>query len=488
MRAHARALPLPPALVAITALLLVVGGGTVAGVGAQSVGGPVPGSLQQAYTPGLATASVIIPSQEIPGYAGDLLSVQAVDVGNTAAEPTIGVDKDGTAFYAASTLLVDTAVVYGVAATDVRRSDDGGKTWSSVQLKVPVADRGFPPGNADPFVWVDQDTGRVFNIDLYAGCSWLNFSDDKGKTWLANPAACGNYVNDHQTITAGKPRGGLVTVGYPNVLYYCFNRVADANCGRSLDGGLTWTPTPQPSFVGYDQSAGGLCGGLHGHARTDAEGRLFIPKGHCGKPYVGISEDSGNSWKRVKVSDLGAQDTHLSIAADKAGNLYMTWVHSTSKLVLLSVSKDNGNTWGPAQVVSPPGVTEANLPVVTAGDAGRIALNFVSSTSPTKSGSTRPWNQTIVVSANALDAQPTYLSATANNPADPIHRGTCAGRCGGMWDFIDITNGPDGAVWAAASDDCVATCVTGTATALKVGRGLAIKQVGGPFLKAAAAG
>lgn len=445
---------------------------------------PVPNSVQQIYRPGAGEAVLSTPltDDETDRYLVEPLVLQATDVGNTAAEPTIGVDAEGNAFYAASTLLVDTAVAWGVARTDTRRSRDGGKTWETVQLRVPVAEQGIIPGNADPFIWVDQTTGRLFNIDLYAACSWLNISDDQGDTWIPSPLACGNPVNDHHTITAGPPVDGLPTVQYPNILYYCFNRIVDTACGRSLDGGLTWTPTPGDPVP---LSGGNGCSKLHGHIRTDSEGRLFVPLGRCEgqDPYVAISPDAGETWTRVRVSTINSSQPHTSIAVDAADNLYYTWFDTSLRLPYLAYSTDHGATWSEPIMVAPPGVTEANFPVVAAGAEGHVVLNFPSSTSPTRSGSTRPWNQTVTVSYNLLEEDPIFHSATANDPADPIHRGNCNGRCGGLWDFLDVTVAPTGGeAWAAASDDCTGSCVGGAAVSDKVGRGIAIRQIGGPCL------
>jgi hypothetical protein len=418
------------------------------------------------------------------------LTLQAVKVGAPGLEPTLGVTSDGTAFYAAAHIVLDTPVVYGGARTETLRSRDGGVTWEDVQFRV-GGQVTHPQANADPFVFVDPATDRVFNLDLYAGCSWLNYSDDNGESWGNSPAACGNYVNDHQTIAAGpKPAAApAIPAAVPyegRWLYYCFNRVIDANCGRSTDGGLTWTPTPQPAFFGYDQAAGGLCGGLHGHAETDPDGRLFIPKGHCSRPWIGITEDGGNSWTRVRVSDIPTAGTHLSVASDSAGNLYFVWWDSAQRLPFLSISRDHGATWEAPMMVAPPGVKEVNFPVISAGDEGKIAINFPSTNADRpSSGDRRPWNQHVVVSANALDPNPLFLSATANDPADPVHRGACNGRCGGIWDFLDIVISGQGEAWAAASDDCVGTCATGASnTVLKAGEGIAIRQIGGPLLRA----
>ncbi len=141
-------------------------------------------------------------------------------------------------------------------------------------------------------------------------------------------------------------------------------------------------------------------------------------------------------------------------------------------------------------MVAPPGVAETNFPILTAGAVGRIAIQFPGTLVDERSSTRRPWNAYTVVSTNALDAAPLFVSATANSPDDPIHRGPCGtgsntGRCGGMLDFLDIRVSPvDGGFWAAATDTCLATngCAQGTGSA-NARLGVAIRQIGGPRLR-----
>jgi hypothetical protein len=429
-----------------------------------------------AFSPGRVADGAVTPSTAV-AYDGEPLTLQTVYVGADAPEPTIGLDKTGAAFIAANNVVV--------------RSTDGGLSWTDVGARV--AGVSTPPTNLDPFVYVDEDTGRVFQPQLYLGCSYMNISDDQGKSWTPNPVACGNYVNDHQSIVAGPPPGNLQTVNYPNVVYYCFNRVIDANCGRSLDGGLTFTPTPTPAFLGYDPAAGGLCGGLHGHIRTDSKGRLFMPKGHCNQPWIAISDDGGNTWERIKVSDATTSfDTHHGLAIDDADNLYYLFMDEERKLPLLSISADHGQTWTEPRMVAPPGVEETNFPILTAGAPGRIALQFPGTTSASRDDARRPWDAYMVVTENALDPEPLFLATTANAPGDPIHRGACGtgsntGRCAGMLDFLDIDVSPvDGRFWAALTDTCTGGCAKGSGGAT-ARAGVAVRQIGGPVLRPAAA-
>jgi hypothetical protein len=465
---------------------LVAGFATIlAGVGAFAAGrtparaaGTSASATRHVYHAGTSGT----PSQEIGSYHGPKLTLSASPVGAPGMEPTIGVAGDGTVYYGAAHLVVDTDQTWGGARTDTRMSTDGGKTFTSIQPGV--GDPGsVPPANADPMIYVDPTTGRVFNFDLYAACNFLNYSDDKGASWTTNPVACGNPVVDHQTILTARPTS-LPTVGYPNVVYWCSNRVADSTCGRSLDGGITWTATGTPAYTGYDQAAGGVCGGLTGHLAADPDGRIFLPKGHCGHPWVSISDDEGTTWTRVQVSNITASDTHLSLASDNAGNLYYGWWGGPRDLPFLAISRDHGLTWSKPLMIAPPGVRAANLVTVAAGAPGHVAVTFLSTTDP-KQDKNRPMDQTVVVSSNALSANPTWLSAQANPAGDPIHRGNdcTAGRCGGIWDFIDIHISKTGQVWASMSDDCVATCVTqAKPVALHAGNGSAVRQVTGPNL------
>ena len=395
-------------------------------------------------------------------YDGPPFRVQTVNVGRDSAEPTIGINKDGTAFYAAGAFdALPAGSPRQLARTELLRSRDGGLSWESVQ--PPAGPTTDPPTTLDPFVWLDEDTGRVFNPELYALCTSMHYSDNEGESYETNRAACGEYVNDHQTVFTGPPPPNLEEQmgDYPNVLYYCFNRVVDSNCGRSLDGGesfeaATGDNVVGTAFIGFDLEAGGLCGGLHGHGDTDGEGRVFIPKGHCGYPWVAVSEDGAETWKRVKVSDqIGAASTHLAIATDAEDNVYMVWWDPQEHLPYLAISTDHGDTWGTPLMIAPPGVKEVNFPVVEAGDAGRVAINFPGTTVGDQDDDKRPWNQYIVASTNALADNPLFVSTTANPIDDPIHRGDCLGRCAGMYDFLDIQISPhDGDIWATATDTC----------------------------------
>lgn len=437
------------------------------------------------------------------------------DVGRQAAEPTIGINANNTAFYAAATFDFPTpGAPARLARTVVFRSRDKGANWQPV-AGFALSDESIdePPFTLDPMIHVDPDAGlvdpvtgrkmgRVFSVDLLAACgAQAVFSDDEGETWTSRPGfGCSTPINDHHTIVTARPPAGLPTVGYPNMLYFCFNRVTDSSCARSHDGGNTMPFAPAgTAYTGTDPDAGSFCGGLHGHLAADSAGRVFLPKGHCGLPWIAISENGGATWNRVRIAGHTPMEDHeVSLAVDTADNIYAVW-QGSFRLPYLSVSRDHGQTWSTPIMIAPPGVHEVNFPTIVAGDPGRIAVLFPGSESTDfgdaeTDDETRPWNVYVAVSVDALEAagpagEPTFTWTIANPKGDPVHRGTCGpGRCdaddgASMFDFLDIQVGPDGMFWGTASDTCVGACVTDPrARKLRPGEGVAIRQTKGPSL------
>ena len=396
-------------------------------------------------------------------------------LGVDAGEPTLGLTKNNDIFYTA--IQTNTRV-------EIMRSQNEGKKWEIVSPKI--GNRNAQLLTLDPYVWVDPYTDRVFTIDLTVACAYMSYSDDRGESWITNPLACGRPVNDHQTLFSGPPAVSP-TVGYPNVVYYCWNDVGSSSCSKSLDGGLTFHPTGSPAFAGTstegeDQSGPRTCGGLHGHGHVGDDGTLYLPRGYCGQPYLAISKDEGQTWDRVQVAEIGIEGHEASVSTDKKGNIYYTWV-APNRLPYLSVSKNGGRNWSKPLMVGPPGLTEANLPSLDAGDPGKIAITYMGSeNSPFKPNKEddggectalttcggddaykrTTWNGYMTISANALDKDPLFYTSTVNDKKDPLKRGECGpGRCGtAVYDFIDIVIGPKGDVWGAYVDACITMCST----------------------------
>lgn len=438
--------------------------------------------------------------------AGRTPVAKTFSIGGHALEPTLGHAPNGEMFYAAAGF----DSIGGQPGTQVLRSSDGGRTWDNASPRV--LGQNTMPITLDPYVWVDDrldgDNARVFTIDLTVACSYMSFSDDGGESWTTNPLSCGRPVNDHQTLFSGPPVSST-TVGYPNIVYYCWNDVASSACSKSLDGGVTFHPTGAPAFSGYDPGSedpgffgrDGFCGGLHGHGWVGPEGTVYLPREYCGKPMVAVSHDEGRTWTQVEVSDIRSTSqpregaAHPSVVTDKKGNVYYLWIAAKDRLPYMAVSRDQGGTWSKPVMVAPPGIKEANLPQIDAVGKGKVALVYYGSTnSPypkckdecqAKDYEPATWNGYLTVTVDALSRNPLFTTGLVNNPKDPLIRARCGpGRCHWAYDFIDVEIGPDGIAYGAFVDGCMDECVKDRRLA-RAGdyEGLVTKLVGGRPLR-----
>ena len=424
--------------------------------------------------------------------AGKTPKAQLLTVGHDALEPTLGVTKEKTLFFAAAGRIVG-------EGTAIMKSLDGGRSWEDTSPGV--LGRHLHPITLDPYIWVDEPTGRLFSIDLTVACSYMSFSDDQGETWTTNPLACGRPVNDHQTLFGGPPALSP-TAGYPHVLYYCWNDFgAGTSCSKSLDGGIGWVSTGQPAFLGVDpgndQGSRFQCGGFIGHGVVDGDGVVYLPKEHCGRPFLGISRDEGTTWEHVQVSDLPTEafGSDTSVAVDKNGTIYYLFQSMKDRQPYLVFSKDDGKSWSRPKMVGHPDVNEMSLPTLDVGKPGAVALAYVGSTNGPYSRcgldctdadyAKTTWNGYIGMSPNVFAKEPVFFSAPANHPSDPIFRGRCdfSTRCGPILDFIDVEISPDGTPYGSFVDACIGPCVEAETAMENAAAGIAGRLVGGPRLR-----
>ena len=431
--------------------------------------------------------------------------LQSSMIGRESGEPTVGVDKKGTVYFPGDTF--DTPG--GVLARNLEmRSTDGGRTWTDVSPTAANGGHGADshPATLDTITYVDKDYGRVFTVDtLAAEGSVLSFSDDHGKTWTTTMALAGG-VNDHETIVTGVvPKGsGLPTLDkkFPKIVYYCVNTVAAVSCSRSLDGGVTFTQmnSPFPTHPTQKLPLSALCSSLTGHLAVDKQGDLFVPSAFneiagCGTPAVAVSTDGGTTWKDYPVApQIKDPFNAMSVAAAPQGHLYATWQDDKHNLPYLAVSRNHGKTWSTPVMIAPPGVRTTNFPTLDVGSTGRVVITFPGSTDAKANTEARhaPWAYYVVFTQNGLAKAPTFTSQVAQIPArlgggTTMHRGACNGRCGGLFDFLDVRSAPmpGGAAYATLSDDCTGACATqrtGKSNDSSAGQGLLVREIAGPAL------
>ena len=434
-------------------------------------------------------------------YAGPPLEVEQHYTGHKALEPTVALDKAGNAFVTAAYWSAATAEK--LAEPALLRSSDQGRTWREIVAPSSIGSKS--PLTVDPYVHADPDFDRVFDVNLLLGGSQVSYSDDGGETW-STTAATEAGANDHQSLVAGvAPDANSLLApldpSFPKLVYYCVNEVARSGCSLSRDGGRTFAPTPGTPFVGGGTDpaddegiAGGpVCGSVTGHVQTDLEGRVMLPSGRCLQPYLAISEDGGTTWRQSLVSEhIRSAVFHTEVAPDQGRNLHYVWIDRLHFLPWMASSRDHGETWTDPVSLAPPGVHSVNHLTVVAGEPGRVAVTFMGSTTPDENASNRPWNQYVVLTSDAFAREPLFLSAIGHRAGDPIFRGPCRGRCGGLFDFGDIQVSPvDGAIWATGSDSCTAATRCNSAYESEdlpaeptpgTADGFVIRQTGGPRL------
>lgn len=435
-----------------------------------------------------------------------------------SGEPTIGITRTGAVFYPAIDFDVG-AGPQSLPSTKYFRSVDGGATWEDFSPNLGQAVDTHPT-SFDPYVYTDPTTGRVFALDMgpHVACNKVSWSDNDGRTWVTRDGACPLPVADHPSIFVA-PANPLTEAlapnnpldPYPHTVFLCSNQIADVQCSMSPDGGYTWLPS-QPVFAGVDtqelaedpEGVEWLCGALTGHGHASfVDGTIYIGRSYCGLIMAGISRDGGLNWERVVIADgpeyapRGEHD--VSIATDLDGTAYALWTGLNGTTVWLSASKDMGATWSTPLNVTMPGVTAVKLPSLVAGASGRIAWQYVGTTTPSgwavgEEGNeaellNATWNAYVGVSLDGAADDPTFATTTVNDLSKPIKRGACDGRCfgdvGGMYDFFDIDFDPmTGRLWTALVDVCTAECDEPGADADTFERafGTVGKQVGGTFL------
>jgi hypothetical protein len=408
-------------------------------------------------TPATAAPRGVPTTTSVPAF-GAPLKIRTHRTGRFSGEPTIGVDRTGTAFVTGIEPLSLASGVVGASQSSVLRSADNGRTWQDATAPRLA---GSSPATADPYVHVDPATGRVFAVDSLLAGAYVSASDDGGRTWRASVHAGNPVIGDHQSVVSGAPPRGTTTSdpAFPRALYFCANTLFGATCSTSTDGGRTFRPGGAPAYnpSSADEVAR-VCDGITGHAVVDPAGRLLLPAGFCGEPLLAVSEDGGLTWRRSLVSSsLGAASPQTSVAVDDAGTYYYAFQDRKDRLPYLAVSRDAGLTWTTPVLVAPPGLRTAGWPSVAAGAAGRVVITFPG-TKGAPGDLRRAWDGHVVVSTDAASERPRWTATTLNAPGDPVHRGECPLRCGNMYEFWDVVVSPaaGGAIWGAAVDTCTA--------------------------------
>jgi len=202
----------------------------------------------------------------------------------------------------------------------LKRSDDGGVSWSPLQV---VGDNG-PNTFGNPCPVVDRSTGTI----------WLLTTENRG-------------TDRERDIIAGTSQASRSVA----VLH-------------STDDGVTWSApsdiTPSVKRTDWTWYATGPGVGIQIRS-----GRLVIPANHAvagtgiHQSHVIFSDDGGRSWQTGGSSDAGTNESQIVELAD--GRLLLNMRNHPPKpenFRMIATSSDRGLTWSPAKpdraLIEPP--------------------------------------------------------------------------------------------------------------------------------------
>jgi Arc/MetJ family transcription regulator len=419
---------------------------------------------------------------QLPAWALDPAALPvAVErlVPGRGAEPNLGITSKGNLFV--------------TSGDQVYKSSDKGLTFALTQEftspLAPQADDKF--GTADPMLWVDTTTDRVFVNHMFPRllCTYLAHSDDEGTTWTERHMACSTPVVDHQKIMTAPygPDTNPATTPpaaarlYPNVLYLCLNKVLaveDADilpeqrygtwCTVSFDGGLTFA---------YDVEAippDPGCAGINGHPAIYPDGTVVVAAGGFGAacsrpPTIAVTRDNGLTWDLRRCGgDIGQVEIDADITVTPDGTAYMLFRGYDQRAYLMRTT----DVFRTCDIfpVAPPDHTMNVFAGITSGDNGRIAMAYLGTRDAQRKGADPSnatggtiWHLFITTSLNAADASPVFVTQQVTPQEDPIQVGCIWLKGGGggptscrnLLDFIDMVRDADGRVFVAVTDGCV---------------------------------
>src|SRR3984893_16551733 len=355
--------------------------------------------------------------------------------------------------------------------------------------------------------------GRVFTLDLIGGQgdSLGSFSDTDGNSYLPGGNGGPGQGPDHETLGGGpyNPNSNpppppqpspYPAVGSPNAIYYCSqNIVAEAQCSRSDNGGLTFGPGV-PIFTPSQ-----CTGGIHGHVKVARDGTVYVPNSSCGTvgtTGVAVSTDNGLTWTENNVpGSTSSQDPSAGIGQNDVGKpgtnltgtstIYIGYVDGDGH-AKVAYSGNRGANWStPVDVGAPFGITHAVFPVVVAGDDNRAAFGFLGTGDGiATSGTCNPYGATLncaniwhLYIATTYDGGANWITVDAT-PNDPVQQGTvclqgttCAGGRN-LLDFNDFSVDSLGRGLVGYADGCV-NCGNTFVTQSSSSHGTVTRQSGG---------
>src|ERR1043166_3939111 len=415
-----------------------------------------------------------------------------VDAQRTEGEPLLHLDKDAKYWETGP---------WGFSTTQsfIHRSVDSGDQFNVVS---PTALRpNPPPGGGDTTIATD-DQGFAYFGDLEGALEHLDcsVSNDKGNTWIKNPA-CARGPDDLPLTGTDRQwlavdNGSNHTIGAAgaadNTVFYVFHAVGTGHWILSspgstgttdLTGGLVFTNanvvTTAPAYTG-----GGNCGKLvfdpvnrNLYYPCQAGDHIEIISGH-----VNPGQRTGITFKtKVLPASPGGSVSNLfpPLAVDSAGNVYVVWSDPGDHNLYYCYSTDQSANWSCTAQTGPTAPFKVNnapansnvFAWAEAGSPGRLVAVWLGNDSSELSdnmpnwatdpaaAATFPWYGYMALITNANTENPSIEQDRFTEK--PMHYGQiCNGGIGctvsmgdrTMADFLSVDIAPDGAVQIVFND------------------------------------
>ncbi len=253
-------------------------------------------------------------------------------------------------------------------------------------------------------------SGNVYMNSLWLGSTTQASSFNGGSTWIVNPLSSDIPADDRQWIAS---YGN-------NTLYLTYKQLGTLLNGtvsivvvKSTDGGITF-----PQITQVTTPVTGVQPGDQGNIVVDPRNgnvyTVFFDQTST-QVYIACSTDGGVTFD-LKLVYQGPADTSLAhvfpaIAVDEGSNLHV--VFSDGVNTYLTTSQDLGATWSHVvRVNNGASARTAIQPWVVAGDAGKVDITWLGSSSTNFLDSSAQWQVFMAQSQNDLASVPTFAQNT----------------------------------------------------------------------------
>jgi len=372
----------------------------------------------------------------VPAGAGDIVGFTeqvSPRADENATEPYIAIDRsDGTIY-----------VAWQSGGSHVARSDDGGRTFTTVFDQHDVGDVDVAVGGPTPCTLPSNGcvpgTRRVYLTSIEETPlplqTHLAYSDDRGATWTVNELAALNPSAIDRPWLAVYP-GSVATSDKVYIGYHDFT-ISQIWVAASIDGGQTFGPS-EDTFSDVHAQSETFCNSIPSGLEVDPNtGEVYIQWITAGpvqnaqgcdltqnqnfhEVWIAHSAGAGGTpfttWDDHLVFD-GPEDTNADkifadIAVDSAGNVYSVFPDNLAAPdhfdIWFSHSSDKAASWSaPVKVNSDKGTHF--FPWIAAGSAGRVDFIWLNSPDYTPTDAElSPWYVTFAQTTNGTAMAPKF--------------------------------------------------------------------------------